>query len=59
MGLNKRTSVESMRGLGDLVERVAEKTGIKAVVEKVSGGGCGCNKRRDKLNKLLPFRGES
>ena len=47
------------RGIGDMVQKVAEKTGIKAVVEKVTGGGCGCNERRDKLNKLVPFRGES
>ena len=46
------------RGIGDMVQKVTEKTGIKAVVEKVTGGGCGCNKRRDKLNKLVPFRGE-
>ena len=50
--------VQPMRGLGDLVERVTEKTGIKSLVEKVTGKDCGCNKRRDILNKLVPFRGE-
>ena len=29
-------------GLGDDLEKVFEKTGIKAVVEKVTKGGCGC-----------------
>ena len=48
----------SLRGLGDLVEKVTEKTGIKSLVEKVTGKDCGCGKRRDKLNKLVPFRGE-
>ena len=47
-----------MRGAGDLVERVTEKTGIKSLVEKVTGKDCGCAGRRDKLNKLIPFRGE-
>ena len=47
-----------MRGAGDLVEMVADKTGIKSLVEKVTGKDCGCNKRRDILNKLVPFRGE-
>ena len=47
-----------MRGAGDLVERVTEKTGIKSLVEKVTGKDCGCAGRRDKLNKLVPFRGE-
>jgi hypothetical protein len=49
----------AMRGLGDLVEKVAQKTGIKAVVNKISkitGKDCGCNKRRDILNRLLPIR---
>jgi hypothetical protein len=48
-----------MRGLGDLVERVAEKTGVKAVVEKVAGKDCGCGRRRDKLNKAVPFGGKT
>jgi hypothetical protein len=45
--------------LGDLVERVAEKTGVKAVVEKVVGKDCGCGKRRDILNKAVPFGGKT
>lgn len=50
-----------MRGLGDLVEKVTTKTGIKAVVDKVAkvtGKDCGCGKRRDKLNQLVPFKKE-
>ena len=47
-----------MRGAGDLVEQVTKRTGIKALVDKVTGNRCGCGKRRDILNKLLPFRGE-
>ncbi len=46
------------RGAGDLVEAVTKRTGIKLLVDKVTGNGCGCGKRRDKLNKLIPFRGE-
>ena len=51
-----------MRGLGDLVEKVTSKTGIKAVVDKISkvtGKDCGCRKRRDKLNKAVPFGGKT
>ena len=59
MGLNKQTPPPSMQGLGDLVEEVTKRTGIKSLVEKVTGKDCGCDKRRDKLNKLVPFRGES
>jgi hypothetical protein len=51
-----------MRGLGDMIEKVTEKTGVKWVVDKVSektGKDCGCAKRRDKLNKAVPFGGKS
>jgi hypothetical protein len=45
-----------MEGLGDLVAKVTEATGIKAVVEAVApNGGCGCAQRQQKLNDLFPF----
>lgn len=47
-----------LRGAGDLLEAVTTATGIKAATEAVSkatGKDCGCGKRRDKLNKLIPF----
>ena len=47
------------RGIGDIVQKVAEKTGVKAVVEKVAGKDCGCGRRRDKLNKAVPFGGKT
>jgi len=50
--------VQPMRGAGDLVEALTKRTGIKLLVDKVTGNSCGCGKRRDILNKLLPFRGE-
>ena len=50
------------RGLGDAIEVVAKATGVKAVVEKVSkatGKDCGCGRRRDKLNEMVPFKKET
>jgi len=47
-----------MRGAGDIVEQVTKRTGIKRLVDKVTGNRCGWGKRRDILNKLIPFRGE-
>jgi hypothetical protein len=45
-----------MEGLGDLVAKVTEVTGIKAVVEAVApNGGCGCAQRQQKLNAMFPF----
>ena len=42
-------------GLGDVIENITEATGIKKIVDKVTDGGCGCGKRKEKLNKLVPF----
>ena len=46
------------KGLGDTVEKFTKATGIKAVVEKVAkatGKDCGCNKRKETLNKVFPY----
>ena len=46
------------RGLGDTIEKFTKATGIKKVVETVSkatGKDCGCNKRRDSLNRAFPY----
>ena len=42
------------KGLGDSIEKLAEKTGIKKLVESVVQD-CGCNKRKEKLNKMFPY----
>ena len=43
------------RGFGDSVEKFTTKTGIKKVVNKVTKAAgvedCGCDKRRDTLNR--------
>ena len=53
----KSTSVRKKdRGLGDTVERVFEKTGVARVAKWILGEDCGCDTRRDKLNKLFPYQ---
>lgn len=50
--------MEKSKGLGDTIEKITEYTGIKKVVEtvaKVTGKDCGCNKRRDTLNRVFPY----
>ena len=45
------------QGLGDKIESFTKATGIKKVVDKVSQGlniPCGCQQRKEKLNKLFP-----
>lgn len=46
------------RGLGDTIAKVTEATGIAKVVKAVSkatGIPCGCKKRQEALNKLVPY----
>lgn len=47
-------------GLGDTLENVFEATGVKKAVETISDWlgieDCKCNERKDKLNKLFPYR---
>ena len=47
------------KGLGDSIEKFTKVTGIKKVVDTVSkatGKDCGCNKRKDQLNKAFPYK---
>lgn len=44
------------KGLGDTIEKITKATGIKAVVKKVTGGNCGCDRRRDSLNRMFPYK---
>ena len=46
------------KGLGDSIEKLTKITGIKKVVDTVSkatGKDCGCNKRKQTLNRLFPY----
>jgi hypothetical protein len=47
---------ESAEGLGDTVEKITEATGIKAAVKFIAGEDCGCDQRKEKLNKLFSYR---
>ena len=46
------------KGLGDSIEKFTKATGIKKVVDTVTkktGKDCGCNKRKENLNRLFPY----
>jgi len=54
----KRTKISELksRGLGDTIEKFTKATGIKKVVDTVTGAkDCGCNKRKDTLNRIFPY----
>lgn len=47
------------KGLGDTIEKITTATGIKSAVKKVADAvgveDCGCDKRRDTLNRVFPY----
>jgi len=48
--------IERSKGFGDTVEKFTKATGIKQVVDTVTKGGCGCDKRKDSLNRIFPYK---
>ena len=41
------------KGLGDVIEKVTEATGIKKAVKFLAGEDCGCDQRKMKLNQMF------
>lgn len=51
--------MEQSKGLGDTIEKITTATGIKKIVDTVSkatGKPCGCGERKEKLNKVFPYK---
>lgn len=47
------------KGLGDTIEKFTKATGIKRAVDTVAaaaGKSCGCEKRKDTLNRIFPYK---
>ena len=50
--------MQKSKGLGDSIEKLTKATGIKKVVNKINkitGKDCGCDKRKNTLNRLFPY----
>lgn len=51
--------IKKQKGLGDTVAFLTSVTGVKYAVEKAEELGiikdCGCSKRQEKLNEILPY----
>ena len=60
MARKRRTKAEILaeqsKGLGDTVEKVLEATGIAKVAKWLLGEDCGCDERKEKLNKLFSYK---
>ncbi len=54
--------MSTSKGLGDSIEKFTKATGIKSFanyVTKKTGKPCGCNKRKELLNKAFPYKQKS
>ena len=57
---NQINNMEQSKGLGDTIEKITTATGIKSLtqlaMEAAGKKDCGCNKRKEKLNKMFPYK---
>jgi|694.fasta_scaffold32260_2 hypothetical protein len=57
--MENKTSEES-KGLGDTIAKVTHALKLDVLAEKVAHAmgeeDCGCNRRREKLNELFPYK---
>ena len=48
------------QGLGDSIEKFTKMTGIKSLAQvgtrAMGKKDCGCNKRKEALNKMFPYK---
>ena len=52
--------MKKSKGLGDSIEKFTKITGIKSLTGFLHSNGlikdCGCNKRKNILNKVFPYK---
>lgn len=57
MNISKRKQAKALsKGLGDDIEKITKATGIEKIVKFVAGEDCGCDKRKEILNRLFPSK---
>ena len=52
----EREQSKKAKGLGDVVEKITEATGIKSIVKAIAGDDCGCDERKERWNKKYKFK---
>lgn len=52
----KKKINKKSKGLGDTIDKITTATRVKKVVKKIFGDDCGCDERREILNKLFPYK---
>ena len=57
---NNNNNNNKSRGLGDSIARFTKATGINSLAQMgakaIGKKGCGCNKRKEALNKAFPYK---
>lgn len=57
--MENKTNEES-KGLGDTIAKITHLVKLDVVAEKVANAlgqeDCGCNRRREKLNEMFPYK---
>jgi hypothetical protein len=54
-------NTEEMKGFGDHVARIAQATRLDKLAKSIAKAlktDCGCDKRREILNKMFPYKTE-
>lgn len=51
----EKTQEGKSKGLGDTIAKITKATGIEAVVKAVAGDDCGCDERKETLNKMFNY----
>jgi hypothetical protein len=58
--MKNKTSKQDSIGLGDTIAKITHFFGIDVLAEKIAKligkEDCGCTRRKDKLNKIIPYK---
>lgn len=56
----KKNQKQKSKGLGDTVAKITNLFGLDILAEKIAKlfgkEDCGCTRRKDKLNELIPYK---
>jgi hypothetical protein len=56
MTTTRKPRTKKPKGLGDTIEAGLQAVGIDKVAKFILGEDCGCEQRKEKLNKLFPYK---
>ena len=56
MTTTRKPRTKKPKGLGDTIEAGLQAVGIDKVAKWILGEDCGCDQRKEKLNKLFPYK---